>query len=128
MARRSKVRKAKQQMDTEWKAEISRKLEDLSELSRLRKDIWRIIVALKKLAGIEGQDSDKELLLWPESKGEETEVQESKEKGKQKKERIDGVEEEEEVGGQEEENRMEGVEERSSSFSLVMYSVGTGAF
>jgi len=55
-----------------------------------------------------------------------TEVQGSKDKGKQKEERIDGAEEEEEVGGQEEENRMEGVEE-DSNFSLVTYSVGTGA-
>ena len=42
MARRSKARKAKQQMDVEWRIEILRKLEDLSELSRLRKDIQRI--------------------------------------------------------------------------------------
>jgi len=57
------------------------------------------MVILEKLAGIESQDSDKELLLWPESKGEETEVQGSKEKGKQKKERIDRAEEKEEVRG-----------------------------
>ena len=55
-----------------------------------------------------------------------TEVQGSKDKGKQKEERIDGAEEEEEVGGQEEENGMEGVEE-DDNFSLVTYSVGTGA-
>jgi len=29
-------------------------------LSGLRKDIWRIAVALEKLAGMEGEDSDKE--------------------------------------------------------------------
>jgi len=29
---RSKARKTKQQIDTEWKAEVSRKLEELSEL------------------------------------------------------------------------------------------------
>jgi len=34
--------------------EVSRKLEDLSELWGLRKDVWRIAVALEKLAGIEG--------------------------------------------------------------------------
>jgi len=39
MARRSKARKAKQQMDTEWKTEVLRKLEDLGELRGLRKDI-----------------------------------------------------------------------------------------
>jgi len=127
MVWRSKARKAKQQMDTEWKAEISRKLEDLSKLSGLRKDVWRIAVALEKLAGIEGQDSDEKLLSWLEFKGEEMEVQGSKEKGKQKKERIDGVEEEE-VRGQEEKNRMEDMEEKSNSFSLVAYSVSTRAF
>ena len=85
-------------MDAEWKAEISRKLEGLSELSRLRKDIWRIVVTLEKLARIENQDFKKELLLWLESKGEETEVQRSKEKEKQKEEIIDGAEEKEDVG------------------------------
>ena len=34
--------------------------------------------------------------------------------------------EKEEVGGQKEENGMEGVEEKSSNFSPVTYSVGTG--
>jgi len=29
-------------------------------LSGLRKDIWRIAVALEKLAGMEGRDSDEE--------------------------------------------------------------------
>ena len=57
------------------------------------------MVALEKLAGIEGQDSDEELLSWLESEGEEIEVQGRKEKGKQKEERINGVEEKEEVGG-----------------------------
>jgi len=60
MARRSNVRKMKQQTDAEWKAEISRKLDSLSELNSLRKDIRRIAVALEKLAGMEGKDSDKE--------------------------------------------------------------------
>ena len=62
---RFKARKIKQQIDIEWKVEVSRKLEDLSELQglrkledlselqSLRKDVWRIAVALKKLAGIE---------------------------------------------------------------------------
>jgi len=54
------MRKAKQQTDAEWKAEISRKLDGLSELSGLRKDIRRIAVALEKLAGMEGKDSDEE--------------------------------------------------------------------
>jgi len=65
----------------------------------LKKDVRRITVALEKLAGIEGQNSDEKLLSWPESKGEKIEVQESKEKRKQKEDRTNGVEEEEEVGG-----------------------------
>ena len=47
--------------------------------------------------------------------------------GEQGEEKAEGAEEEEEVGGQEEENRMESIEEETSSFSLVVYSIGTGA-
>ena len=36
-------------MDTEWKAEILRKLDGLSELSGLRKDVRRIAVALENI-------------------------------------------------------------------------------
>jgi len=118
-ARRSNARKVKQQIDTEWKAEILGKLDGLSELSGMRKDIWRIVVALEKLAGMEDEDSDKEQILWPESKGELMEVQGSGEKGKQKKKRVDGAEEEEETRRQEEESRMEGVEEGGGDSSLV---------
>jgi len=127
VARRSKARKSKQQTDAEWKVEISSKLDGPSELSGIRKDIQRIAVVLVKLAGMEGKDSNEEWISWPESEREMTEVQGSKEKGKQRKERLDGEnkEEEAEVRGQEEENRMEGVEERSSRFSLVAYSVST---
>ena len=73
---------------------------------------------------MEGKDSDEEWISWPESEAELTEVQGSREKGKQKEERIDRAEEEKEVGGQEEENGMEGVE--GGNFSPVAYSVGTG--
>ena len=121
---KSKAKKVKQQTDVEWKAEISRELVDLSELRGLRKNVRRIAVALEKLAGIEGQDSEEELLSWSESEGEETELQGSKEKEKQKEKKIDRAEKKEEVRGQEEENRMESMEEGSSSFSPVAYSVG----
>ena len=40
--------------------EILRKLDSLSELSGMRKDIWRIAVVLEKLAGMEGEDSNEE--------------------------------------------------------------------
>ena len=73
---------------------------------------------MEKLAGIESQDSKEEQFLWLASEEEKTEVQKSSEKGKQREERIAGLE------GKE--NRIEGVEEESSSFSLIVYSVGTG--
>ena len=111
------MRKAKQQTDMEWKAEVLQKLEGLDELSRLRKDMRRIAVALEALAGIKGQDSNEELILWPESEGEKTEVQENREKGKQREEKINGMEKDE--------NEMEGVEEGNSSFSPVAFSIGT---
>jgi len=126
-ARRSKARRVKQQMDAEWKAKVLRKLDGLGELQGLREDVRRIAVALERLAGIEGQDSDKELLLRLESKGEITEVQGDKEKGKQREERLGREDEEKGMGRQEEDNEIEGVEEEDSSFSLVAYSVGTRA-
>jgi len=60
IVQRSKARKVKQQMDAEWKIENLRKLEGLSELSGMRKDIQRIAVALEKLTSIEGKDSNEE--------------------------------------------------------------------
>ena len=125
MIRRSQARKMKQQTDAEWKAEVSQKLEELSELRGLRKDVRRIAVALERLAGIESQDSDKGQISWPESDGEETEVQESTEKRKQREQRSGGAEDEGEVEGQEEKDAMEGVEEGSGGHSPVAYSVRT---
>jgi len=100
----------------------------LEELSALRKDVWRIAVALEKLAGIESRGSEEELLSWPESEGEITEVQGGEEKGKKREEKLDGEdkEKEKETEEQEEDNGMEGVEEGSSRFSPAAYSVGTG--
>jgi len=72
----------KQQTDVEWKTEVLRKLDELSKLWGLRKDVWRIAVAMEKLASTESQDSKEEQFLWPASEREETKVQESSEKGK----------------------------------------------
>ena len=105
-------------MDAEWKSEVLRKLESLDELSGLRKDMWRITVALEALAGTGGQDSDEDLISWPELEGEETKVQENREKGKWREEKIDRTEEDE--------NGMEGIEEGNGSLSLVAFSVSTG--
>ena len=104
-----------------------RKLDSLGELQGLRKDVRRIAVALEKLAGIDGQDSNEELLSRPESEGEITEIQGDKEKRKQREERLGGEDEEKEMGRQEKDNEMEGMEERDGSFSPVAYSVGTEA-
>jgi len=104
-----------------------RKLEELSELQGLREDVQRIAVALEKLAGIESQNSDEGQILWPESEGEETEVQESTEKGKQREQRSGRAEDEGEVEGQEEEDAIEGIEEGSGGHSPVAYSIGTVA-
>jgi len=65
--------------------------------------------------------------LWPESEGEEREVQENRKKGKQEKEGIDRIEKDErEMVRQEEDNEIEGVEEGGGSFSPVVFSIGTG--
>jgi len=76
-------------------------------------------VALEKLAGMEGEDSNEERISWLESKRELMEVQGSEEKGKQEEERVDEAEEEEKTRRQEEENRIEGVEEGGGDSSLV---------
>ena len=110
-ATRSRARKAKQQTDVEWKSEVLRKLEGLDELSRLRKDMRRIAVALEALAGIGGQNSDENLISWSESEGEETKVQENRENRKWREKKIDGTDEDE--------NGIEGVEEGNGSLSLV---------
>jgi len=36
----------------EWKTNVSRKLDELSELWGLKKDVQRIVVVLEKLVGI----------------------------------------------------------------------------
>ena len=84
-------------------------------------------MALEKLAGIDGQDSDEELLSRPESEGEITEIQGDKEKRKQREERLGGEDKEKEIGRQEKDNEIESMEEGDGSFSPVAYSVGTGA-
>jgi len=85
----------------------------LDELRGLRKDIRRIVVALEKLAGIEGNDSDEEHILWLESEGELTEVKGNKGKGKQREERLDG------------ENGKKEVEVSQTSFSHISTNSST---
>jgi len=77
------------------------------------------------MAGMRPKTPEDDLISWPEYEGEETEVQESTEKGKQREQRSDRAEDEGEVEGQEEEDAMEGVEEGSGGLSPVAYSVRT---
>jgi len=123
-ARRAQARKTKQRTDAEWKEQM---LEKLGKVDKLVVQVRRVMDALEKLAGIESQDSDEGQISWPESEGEETEVQESTEKEKQREQRSSRVENEREVEGQKEEDAMEGMEEGSGSLSPVAYSVETVA-
>ena len=68
-----------------------------------------------------------DLISWLESRGEETEILERVDKGKQREQSSDRAEEEREIEEQEDKNAMEGVEEGSSDCSPVAYSVRTGA-
>ena len=99
-------------------------------MNELVVQVKRVVDALERIAEIRSKTLEDDLISQLASGGEETEtverIDKGKEKGKQKEERIDESEEKEEVRGQEEENTMEGMEERSSSFSLVTFSVGTG--
>ena len=99
-------------------------------MNELVVQVKRVVDALERIAEIRSKTLEDDLISQLASGGEETEtverIDKGKEKEKQKEERIDESEEKEEVRGQEEENTMEGMEERSSSFSLVTFSVGTG--
>ena len=105
-------------------------MKKLEKVNELVIQIKRVVDVLERIAGIRSKTLEDDLISWPVSRGEETEtverINKEKEKGKQKKERIDGLEKKEEVRGQEEENTIEGVEKKSSSFSPVAFSVGTG--
>jgi len=123
-ARRAQARKTKQWTDVEWKEQVLEKLEKVDELVV---QVRRVTDVLERMAGMRLKTPEDDLISWPESEGEETEVQESTEKGKQREQRSDGVEDEGEVEGQEEEDAMEGVKEGSGGLSPVVYSVGTVA-
>ena len=77
-------------MDAEWKEQV---LEKLGKVDELVVQVWRVVDALEKLAGIESQNSDEGQISWPKSKREETEVQKSTKKRKQREQRSGGAEE-----------------------------------
>jgi len=105
-------------------------LEKLKKIDELVIQVKRVADALERIAGIRSKTPEDNLISWLVSGGEEIEtverIDKEKEKGKQKKKRIDRSEEKEEVREQKKENAMEGMKERSSSFSLVVFSIGTG--
>ena len=97
-------------------------MEKLGKVDELVVQVWRVMDALERIAGMRSKTSEDDIISWPESRGEEME---RVNKGKQREQSLDRMEEEEQVEGQKDENAMEGVEEGSSSCSLVAYSVGT---
>jgi len=121
--RRAQARKTKQWTDTEWKEQV---LEKLGKVDELVVQVRRVADALERMAGMRLKTPEDDLISWLESGGEETEMVERIDKGKQREQSADGVEDEGEVEEQEEEDAMEGVEEGSHS-SPVAYSVGTRA-
>jgi len=124
MVRRAQARKTKQWMDLEWKGQV---LEKLGKVDELVIQVWRVTDVLERMAGMRPKTPEDDLISWLESRGEETEIVERLDKGKQRAQSSDKVEGEREVEEQGEEDAMEGVEEGSSGHSPVAYSVGTGA-
>jgi len=124
MVRRAQARKTKQRTDVEWKEQV---LEKLGKVDELVVQVRRVADTLERIAGVRSKTPEDDLISWPESRGEEMEIVERIDKGKQRAQSSDGAEDEGEVEEQEEENAIKGVEEESSRLSLVVYSVGTGA-
>jgi len=107
-ARRAQARKTKQRTDAEWKEQV---LEKLGKVDELVVQVWRVVDALERIAGMRSKTPEDDIISWPESGGEEMETLKRMDKGKGREE----VEEEcdnkrsemdIEVGGDE----MEGVE------------------
>jgi len=102
-------------------------LEKLGKVDKLVIQVWRVADALERIAGMRSKTLEDDLISWPESGGEEMKTLEKIDKGKQRKQSLNGTEEEGEIERQEKENAMESIEERSSGFSPVVYSVRTRA-
>jgi len=87
-------------------------LEKLGRVDKLVVQVWRVVNALERIAGMRSKTPEDDIISWLESGGEETEVVEriNKRKGKEiVEEECDNKQSEMdiEVGGDE----MEGVEE-----------------
>jgi len=72
----------KQQIDTEWKEQVLKKLEKVDELVV---QIQRVTDALERIAGIRSKTPENDLISWPESKEKEPETVERVDKGKSRK-------------------------------------------
>jgi len=79
MARRAQARKTKQRMDAEWKEQV---LEKLGKVDKLVIQVWRVVDALERIAGIRLKTPEDNIISWPESGGEEKEILERMDKGK----------------------------------------------
>jgi len=100
----------KQWTDTKWKEQV---LEKLGKVNELVVQVWRVVDALEKIAGMRSKTLEDDIISWLESGGKETEVVEriNKRKGKEiVEEECDNKQSEMdiEVGGDE----MEGVEKK----------------
>jgi len=120
------ARKTKQRTDTEWKEQV---LEKLGKVDELVVQVQRVVNALERMARVRSKTPEDDLISWPESGGEETEMVEKIDKGKGKEvveEECDNEPSEIDIeNGGDESNGMEGVEEKVGT--PVVYSVRTGA-
>ena len=102
-------------------------MEKLGKVDELVVQVWRVADVLERIGGMKLKIPEDDIISWLESGGEETEVVDRIDKGKQREQSLDGTEEKGEVEGQEEEDAMEGVEEGSGGLSPIAYSVRTVA-
>jgi len=59
-------------------------LKKLEKVDELLVQVWRIVNALERIAGIRLKTPEDNIIFWPESRGEETETMKRIDKGKDK--------------------------------------------
>jgi len=103
-------------------------LEKLGKVDELVVQVRRVTDALERMAGVRSKTPEDDIISWPESRGEETEIVERMDKGKGREvieEKCDNEPSEMDIeNGGDESDGMEGVEEVGTP---VVFSVGTGA-
>ena len=100
-------------------------MEKLGKVDELVVQVWRVVDALERIAGMRSKTPEDDIISWPESRGEETETLERVDKGKGKEEVEEECDNEQsemdiEVGGDE----MEGVEDEMEVPVLSVRSNG----